>query len=62
MYLNVLRLSMMLRLMTYLFQENKSYGVKKTIYIHPLMYVTVCHHVELGTRTIIQDMKFFDNG
>ncbi len=28
MYLNVSRLSMMLRLMSYLFQDNKSYGVK----------------------------------
>jgi hypothetical protein len=36
MYSNVIRLSMMLRLMLYLFQENKSYGVK-TICSHPLM-------------------------
>ncbi len=39
MYLNVIRLSMMLRLMSYLFQENRSYGVE-TICIHPLM---LCH-------------------
>jgi hypothetical protein len=36
MYSNVIRLSMMLRLMSYLFQENKSYGVK-TICSHPLI-------------------------
>jgi hypothetical protein len=36
MYSNFIILSMMLKLMLYLFQENKSYGVK-TICIHPLM-------------------------
>jgi hypothetical protein len=49
MYLNIIRLSMTLRLMSYLFQKNKSYGVK-TICIHPLMYVTVRHHVTSGTQ------------
>jgi hypothetical protein len=36
MYLDVIRLSIISRLMSYLFQENKSFGVK-TICIHPLM-------------------------
>jgi hypothetical protein len=47
MYLNVIRLSVMLRLMSYLFQKNKSYGVE-TICIHSSsdvtsLYVTTSH-------------------
>jgi hypothetical protein len=41
-YSNVIKLLMMWILM-YLFQENKSYGVVKPICIHPLMFITVCH-------------------
>ncbi len=40
MYLNVIGLSMMLSLMSYLFQENKSYGVKNHLHSSS----DVCHH------------------
>jgi hypothetical protein len=44
MYLNVIRLSMILRLMSYLFQENKSYGVKTHLHSSSdVLYITACH-------------------
>ncbi len=41
MYWNIIRLSMMLRLMSYLFQDNKSYGVKNHLhsFIHSPRHV-----------------------
>jgi hypothetical protein len=48
MYFNVISLSMMLRLMLYLFQDNKSYGIKNHLHSSS----DVCHctsHVTSGT-------------
>jgi hypothetical protein len=46
MYLNVIRLSMVLRLMSYLFQEKKSYGVKNNLHSSSdVHHCTSPHHV-----------------
>jgi hypothetical protein len=37
-------------LFVYLFQENKSYGSKKPIYIHPLMYKKSCQAQLVTTK------------